>query len=227
MELTTALSAGATLVSLAAGLAILERWLQRRTPHLACWGISLVLFAAGTGVLWAGIALGWNEGLFKAFYLLGGILNVLFLALGSVYFIARDKPRVFSGALWSVMLFSALSTGVLWAAPAKEIEAAENLPQGSEVFGALPRILVALGSSAGALVVFGIAAFSIWQYLKQKNSNRNRLWGAGLVAVGTLVLSAGGIFNSAADQMSVFTASILIGVTFIFAGFLASDTSAS
>ncbi len=227
MELTTALSAGATLISLAAGLAILERWLQRRTPHLAGWGVSLGLFAAGSGVLWAGIALGWNEGLFKAFYLLGGILNVLFLALGSVYFIARDKPRVFSGALWGVMLFSALSTGVLWAAPAKEIEAAETLPQGSEVFGALPRILVALASSAGALVVFGIAAFSIWQYLRQKESNRNRLWGAGLVAVGTLVLSAGGIFNSAADQMSVFTASILIGVAFIFAGFLASDTSAS
>ncbi len=234
MELSSALAAAAALVSLAATMAIFEQLATRRQEghqrdgdlHLVHWCISLFLFTAAAACLWAGASFGWSENLFRAFYLLGGILNVLFLGLGSIYLATSLKTahRIQHGTL----LFGVFSIGVLWAAPARPIEDSETLPRGSEVFEALPRILVALASSLGAAVVFGVALLSIWKYLRNKKGFiMGRLWGAVLVALGTLVLSVGGLFNSVADEMQVFATTILVGVSAIFAGFLVSVSVSS
>jgi len=48
-----------------------------------------------------------------------------------------------------------------------------------------------------------------------------RLAGADvLIAGGTLVLGAGGLFNSVLDAMEAFAVTLLVGITLLFAGFL-------
>ena len=231
-DFNSALAAGATLISLAAVFLIAERFFQRlqkgqTSLYLACWAAALVLFAGGTGMLWAGTALGWNIALFRAFYLLGGALSVLFLGMGSVFLFARKETS--TKIFWGCCIFSALVIGVVWAAPAKGSIVSEHLPQGSEVFGPLPRILIAFSSSLGALVVFSVAIFSIWKLSRAKNAQASekahQIWGASLVAAGTLVLSLGGIFNSVANETTVFSVSILLGIAGLTAGFLASDSA--
>jgi hypothetical protein len=50
-----------------------------------------------------------------------------------------------------------------------------------------------------------------------------RLAGANvLIAVGTLVLGAGGVLNSVLDEMEGFAVTLVVGITLIFAGFLVS-----
>jgi len=40
------------------------------------------------------------------------------------------------------------------------------------------------------------------------------------IAAGTLILSAGGVFNSVLDEMDAFAISLVAGITVIFVGFL-------
>src|SRR5437764_2712373 len=151
MSLHLALAAAAALLALAFAFSTLERWLDRRKPHEAAWTAALFVFAAASAALWAGAAFGWNGLWFRLFYLFGAIVNVPYLALGTVYLLAdrRVGRRVAAG----VHVFAAFSAGVIAVAPLTAPIAPTTLPQGSDVFGPLLRILAAAGSGVAALVL--------------------------------------------------------------------------
>src|SRR5258706_9767333 len=111
----TALAATATLVASAFCLSTLERWLARRRPHELAWTISLALFAGASGALWLGAADGWTPATFRVFFLLGAILNVPWLALGTVYLLAGPV----AGDRWrrGVSFFSAFAPRVVLTTP--------------------------------------------------------------------------------------------------------------
>ena len=46
-----------------------------------------------------------------------------------------------------------------------------------------------------------------------------------VIAVGTLVLSAGGLLNSVVDEMNGFAISLVVGIAIVFAGFLLTAPS--
>jgi len=230
MSLHTALAASATLVSLAFAFSTLERWLARRRRHEGAWTISLFFFAAGSAALWVGAAVGWDEWSFKAFYLFGAILNVPFLALGTVELLAGPTH----GRRWTaiVSLLAAFCTGLVVSAPLLSFIDPDVLPQGKEVFGAGPRIAAALASGVGATVIFGGAVWSAWRLVQGRRRPgapsalpAGRLALANLfIAVGTLVLSAGGILNSVVNEMDGFAISLVVGISIIFVGFLMTST---
>ena len=85
MRIQSALAAAAGLVALAFALSTLERWLDRRKRHELAWTIALAMFTVGAGALWLGASDGWSGATFRVFYLFGAILNVPFLALGTIY----------------------------------------------------------------------------------------------------------------------------------------------
>src|SRR6478752_10763013 len=85
-----ALAAAATLVAVAFGLSTLDRWLRRRRPYELAWTIALALFALGAGAMWWAETVGWALGSFRVFFLAGAVLNVPWLALGTVYLLAGD-----------------------------------------------------------------------------------------------------------------------------------------
>ena len=85
MGAASAFSAAAVLVACAFAGATFERWLARRRRHDLAWATSMALFAAGALAYFFGVALGWRPWSFKAFYLLGGVLTVPVLALGTIY----------------------------------------------------------------------------------------------------------------------------------------------
>ena len=101
------------------------------------------------------------------------------------------------------------------------------------MFGALPRVLAAVASGAGATVVLVGAAWSAWRLWRRSHGGSEtrpyraaRLVGANLlIAAGTLVLGAGGLFNSVFDAMTAFAATLLVGITMLFAGFLLATTA--
>lgn len=239
MALTLALAAGATTVSLAFAGATYERWLRRRQPHELAWSISLLLFAAGALSLWAGAALGWDGLTFRAFYLFGAIANVPFLALGTIYLLAGRRQ----GDRWAVViaLACAFAAGVLVVAPLTADIDRDVLPQGSDVFGPLPRVLAAVASGAGALVVFAGAVWSAVALLtgrrrglgttgERGRSTAIRPWrlagGNLLIAAGTAVLSLSGLLNSVLGEMDAFAVTLTVGITILFAGFLVATAPA-
>ncbi|HUR18751.1 MAG TPA: hypothetical protein VMZ51_07435 [Acidimicrobiales bacterium] len=215
--LHTALAAAAALIALAFAMSTFERWLVRRRPHELAWSVALAMFCLGAGALAAGAALGWNAVTFRLFYLFGAILNVPLLALGTIYLLAgpRRGDRVAVG----VTVFCAFAAGVVAVAPFTAALPATELAQGSEVFGPLPRILAAVASGAGALVVL---AGAVWSAVRVRPA---RLVLANLtIAAGVLVSGASGLLNSVLDEMTGFAVALVAGITLLFAGFLLATT---
>jgi hypothetical protein len=216
----TALAAAAAMVSLAFALSTWERWLERRRAHEAAWSAALLLFSLASLALGAGAAMGWNGVTFRAFYLFGAITNVPFLALGTVYLLAGR--RVGDRVAVAVTLFAVFAAGVVLVAPFRAPIPVDRLPQGSDVFGALPRVLAVVGSAVSALVVFGGAAWSAWRL------RRGRLmWANVLIAAGTAITGASGLLNSAMDEMEAFAVTLVAGIAVLFVGFLVATTATS
>jgi hypothetical protein len=224
----TVLAATATLLATAFALSTLERYLSRQRRHELMWTISLFMFALGSLALWVGAAIGWSEWSFKAFYLFGAILNVPYLALGTVYLLAGERRGDISAAV--VSLLAAFASGVVVATPLVGTIVAEVLPQGSDVFGPGSRIAAGVGSGVAALVIIGGAIWSAIRLLLGRRRSAaappvaipaGRLAAANLlIALGTLILSAGGLLNSVVDEMDAFAISLVAGIAVIFAGFL-------
>lgn len=220
MDAHAALAAAATLVAFAFGLSTLERWLDRRAPHHGAWTTALFLFAAASGALWGGAAFGWDEAWFRRFYLFGAIVNVPYLALGTVLLAGGVRARRWAPPV--VHAFALFSTGVMTVAPLTSSLPPEGLPQGSDVLGPLPRVLAVVGSSVGATVVVAGAAWSVAR-LRRRPGTRRLAAANAVIATGTLVLGAGGLFNSVLDEMDAFAVSLVAGVTLLFAGFLLTN----
>jgi hypothetical protein len=226
MTLQTAMAAAAGLVALAFWLSILERWMARRRPHELAWTISLAMFTLASAAFWVGAAAGWDGLSFRLFYLFGAILNVPFLALGTVYLLGGRRR----GDRWAVVIVlgSAFAAGVVLVAPFDAPIPVHRLPQGSEVFGPLPRVLAAVASGVGALVVVGGAVWSA-RRARRRAPDRNpadarRLaWANVMIAAGTIVLGVGGVLNSALGEMEAFAVSLVIGIAAIFCGFLVAS----
>src|SRR5262249_36353465 len=72
----------------------------RFAPHRAAWAIGFLLFAGGSAAEAYGASGGWGEVTFKLYYLLGGVLAVGFLGLGSAWLhLPRSWSLVLTGAL--------------------------------------------------------------------------------------------------------------------------------
>jgi hypothetical protein len=215
----SALAAGATLVAVAFAMSTFDRWLARGRRHELAWATALGLFALGAFFLWLGASTGWTLPVFRAFYLFGAVLNVPALALGTVYLLAGrragDRAALLVGA------FAAFAAGVIVSAPAHAIATASALPQGSDVFKPLARILAAVASGGGAIVVLGGAVWSAWRLRRGK-----RMWANVVIAAGTLVLGASGLLNSVLGEMEAFAVTLAVGVSILYAGFLLAVTPA-
>src|SRR5437763_11294980 len=195
----------ATAVATLFAEATFKRWRQRRRPHEGAWTVALALFALASAALATGASTGWDRGVFRVFYLLGAVLNVPWLALGTVYLLfgARAGRRV-----RAVLVFlSGLAAGVLLTAPMSgTVAGSATIPVGKEVFGVFPRVLAGVGSGLGAVVVFGGAVWSAVRFARAARGRAASPPPAGpapgrmaaanaLIALGTFVLSGGGTLH--------------------------------
>lgn len=223
MSVQAAMGAASALVALAFALSTWERWVTRGRRHDLAWATSLFMFVLGASALWAGAALGWEPWSFRAFYLFGAILNVPFLALGSVYLLGTNRAGDAAGA--ALALLGSFAVGVLATTPLTGEIDPGVLPRGSEVFGLLPRLMAALASGGGATVVLAGTLWSIWR-MRHSGPSSGRLVAANaLIALGVIVLAGGGLLNSVVNEMTAFGASLLVGVVFLFAGFLIAGST--
>jgi len=208
----------ATAIATLFAQATAVRWSRSRAPHQGAWTIALALFALASAALATGASSDWDRGTFRAFYLLGAVINVPWLALGTIYLLmgCRIGDRVRT----ALLLFTGFGIGVMLAAPMHGTIAADRIPVGKDVFGALPRALAGAGSGLGALVVFGGAAWSAARFARSRRPGSGRLAGGNaLIALGTLVLSSGGLLQGIVGSDEAFALTLAVGIAVIYAGF--------
>ena len=200
------------LVSAAFAVAVILRYQRSRRTALLAWGIGLSLFAiaALAGALArTGEA---TETEYRVFYLFGAIVNVAWLGLGTIYIVA---PRFGRAALALVLLLTAAAAYAVFTTPVDlrvALDSGRGFPDGS-----LPRILAAIGSGVGSLVLFGGALWSAWQFMTKRHNGRRALSNI-VIAIGVLIVAAGGTatFTGASGILELAN---LVGVSVMFAGF--------
>ena len=229
--MNAALAAAATLVALSFCFSTLDRWLRRRRPHELAWTVSLALFAVGSGALWWAESAGWSLGAFRVFYMAGAVLNVPWLALGTVYLLAGQ--RLGDRVRWWLVFLSGLTVGVVGFSPTKAAVVPDEFPTGKEVFGVAPRVLAAVGSGVAAVVIIAGALWSAWRVLRHRNPSFDGqrtvaapgrlVAGNVLIATGTLVLSGSGTLAGRLGEDRAFAVTLLVGIVVLFLGFLVAS----
>ena len=234
-QLNAALAGSATLVAAAFALSTFDRWHRRGQPHELAWTVAITLFTVGSGALWWAEATGWSMFAFRVFFLAGAVLNVAWLALGTIYLLANKN--IADQLRRALVVLSAFSAGVVAVAPTKRDIIAGEFPAARELFGVLPRVMAAVGSGVPALVIIFGALWSTWRVVKSQTPNLKsatqrkvvapgRLaFGNVFVALGTLVLSASGTLAGRLGKDRAFAVTLLVGLCILFVGFLVASNS--
>jgi len=201
------------VVSAVFTVAVAMRYARSKRMALLAWAVGLGMFtvAALAGAL--AQSGGASETEYRVFYLFGGITNVAWLALGTILLVA---PRFGMPTLVVVLLLSLVSAYAVFATPVNlqiALDTGKGFPDGS-----LPRILAAIGSGLGSVVLIGGALWSAWAFLRRRHNGRRALSNV-VIALGVIIVAAGGTVTfTGASGILEFTN--LIGVSVMFAGFL-------
>jgi hypothetical protein len=209
------LPAVATVASAAFAAAVLRQYAARRRTHQLGWGVGLAMFALASAALTAGVAAGWGPFGFKVYYLFGAMLNVPWLALGTIGLLAGPLAR--RAYLAGLVVFTAASTVLLALAPVAGADLGARLPEGKAFLPAPVRVLAVLGNGVGTVVVVGGAVAS-GLALRRRRELRPRFEGNLLIALGVLLAAAGGVF-AFLDRSDKLAAGLALGATVMYAGF--------
>ncbi|CAN5259297.1 hypothetical protein BH24CHL10_BH24CHL10_06170 [soil metagenome] len=109
MDLNVVLPFLSTILSFAFAALVFDQWLRRRQPYQLIWTLGLVWDGSGAGTELVGGAFGWNETLYRTWYLFGAFGVAAYLGLGTVFLLNRTRfgyvlaASVFAGGLFSIL----------------------------------------------------------------------------------------------------------------------------
>lgn len=205
----------ATLVSTIFAIQLLTTWTHRRQfPHLA-WGIAMTMYAVASVAVTAGVGGGWDPTLFRVYWLFGAVLNVPYLALGSVALLGRRTVS----ALMLLVVVAATLIAVATVAVATThlpVTPPKNIPRGSDVWGKR-QFVAQLGrymSIPAYLIVLLIAVLSS----RRNHLPASRIKGNWLISIGATITATGGPM-ARYGRGSVFSVLLAVGVTVMYLGF--------
>jgi len=109
VDLNVVLPFLSTVLSFAFAALVLDQWLRRRQPYQLIWTLGLVWYGIGAGTELVGGVFGWNETLYRVWYLFGAFGVAAYLGLGTVFLLNRTRfgyvlaASVFAGGLFSIL----------------------------------------------------------------------------------------------------------------------------
>jgi hypothetical protein len=189
--------------------------LRRRTPDRIAWIVAFGMFGAAAGAEVIGDTAGWNETLVRIYYLTGAVLVVGFLALGQLYLLAADRIRRVAPGI--ALLITAVSASTVWGAPI------DHTRMSDDGWDAIARttgltILAVSINSIGTLILLGGLVYAAVRF-RRVGTQRNRLIGCLLIAVGTLAVAMGGTLTRFGSEQYLYIA-MSLGVALIFTGYV-------
>lgn len=210
----------AALISVIFALALLRQFSKRRRFYHLTWGVALLMFAAASLAVAGGVGTGWDPTLFRIYWLFGALLNVPWLALGSIALLGSRLLTlvaallVVAGSVWG--LVEVFSSPVN---PA--ITGLEDIPRGSLAWSADPgvRELAQYYSIPSWALIVLIAAVSGRRRdgVKPPVERVRANW---IIAAGVSIVAIGGFALARLAQGAAFSVTLALGVVVMFTGFL-------
>ena len=213
----------AAAASAAFAVAVLRQYAARRRPYQLAWGIALSMFTVASLALTVGVVAGWTPVSFKLYYLFGAVLNVPWLALGTMELLAGLAVR--RAYLAALAVFTLVSVILVALARVTAADLAGRLlPEGKEFLPVAVRVLAVVGNSVGTLVVVGGAVAS-GLAMRSRRDLRPRFEGTLLIALGVLLAASGGVlaFLASSDKLAL---GLAVGASVMYLGFRRASTPA-
>jgi hypothetical protein len=210
----------ASAVSAVFAWVVFTRFTHSGRPAFAAWTWGLLIFAGAAGCQAAGEHFGFTAPLFRAFYLLGGVLGVIWLSMGTLFLLS---PRRVAGT--ATLILVAVTFALAVDAAVVPVEAA-RLDTAAGVLGdAISRgsplqVGAVILNILGTLILVGGSAWSAYRLLRDRGGV-DRVVCNVLLTIGALVIAAGfsaaKIAGASLDSLGVYEA---IGIAVMFVGFL-------
>jgi hypothetical protein len=215
------MSALAAALAAAFALVVAGRWWRSRRPAFAAWAAGLAIFCGAALTQALGEHSGFSVPLFRAFYLLGGVLGVIYLALGTLFLMAPARVARAS-ALVLVVLTAALAVDAALVPVQADRLATPAGVLGEAITGHGNPIYVAavLFNILGTIVLAGGSAWSAWRFFRTR-AGLDRVVCNVLLTAGALLIAAGfSAAKSVGGTLSTLGVYEAVGIAVMFAGFL-------
>ena len=225
MIFNTILPFVSSAISFVFAFVLLKRYLARRGLHLLLWGIGMIFYGIGGFCEGYFGAFGWNDIIFRLWYLFGAILVAAWLGQGTVYLLA--KPKWAHGLMVVLALGSLYGLFRVFGAQLDPELMTTSLHTGSEMSGHAivtsgVRSLTPFFNLYGTVALVGGAGYSAWIFWK-KRVLLHRTIGNILIAVGAILPAFGGTFSRMGFSGALYVTELL-GAIIMFIGFIRSIT---
>lgn len=80
-----------SILALVFAVMLLDQWRERRQGFQAVWCLGMLWFGIGAGAEAIAAASGWNEALYRTWYLTGAVWTAAWLGLGTAFLLARTR----------------------------------------------------------------------------------------------------------------------------------------
>jgi hypothetical protein len=201
----------AALLALLFTILLLLSFRRRHAGEKLLWAGGFALFAAATACEAAAQGSGWSPGLFRGYYLCGGVLTVGWLGAGSAWL---QLPRRSRDALAGGLLVATLAaTAAVLLAPVSAsilAHAPGGRPPADGALGGHAFIWAIALNSLGTVFLLGGALYS----MARRRRVRANLW----IACGALVLALSTSMTRVGEYSFVYVGE-LVGIALMFAGF--------
>jgi hypothetical protein len=212
----TAVAVVAATIATGFAIDLIRDFRAKPRPHTGAYAAGISMFAIATWALAAGLGLGWEGWSYRAFFLLGAIINIPVLAVGSWFLVVGKRAGhialLLTGAFAAISV--TLVTTVPFARPLPEGGIPHDIfPPISEGFG--PRLLAAIGGGTAAAFLIVLGLISLIRFWRR---NRRVVWGNALIVAGTIAASWGGS-GLAIGEGAAFAISLLLAAALIWGGY--------
>ncbi|HXQ96749.1 MAG TPA: hypothetical protein VN800_07485 [Candidatus Acidoferrales bacterium] len=110
MSMSVLLAAATSVIGLVFAVALLDQYRSRRHTFQIVWALGMLFYGIAAGCEAIAAASGWNETLYRTYYLTGAVWSVAWLGLGTAYLLARTRfGYAFSASLFLAGLFTFLT----------------------------------------------------------------------------------------------------------------------
>jgi hypothetical protein len=193
MNGTALFTALAAVCALLAAIFIFDQHLSRPRPHKLMWTLGLLFYGLAAAAESFGAASHWTVGEYKVWYYFGGVLTAAFLGLGTLFLLGPRRVAWVAATIAIVIgVYAAIRITFFAPFSAADIQtlstASTAYVTNVRAFKPLPgdmQIVAIVMNIPGALLLFGGAVWSAWQFWRKKAPGF-RLASMALLALGAV-----------------------------------------
>lgn len=204
-----------TIVAAIFSAVVLSRYRQRGGTHLLWWGVGLVLYGVGTLTEALTTMLGWNEWVFRSWYVTGALCGGAPLAQGTVYLLMRRRlAHALSAALVLAIVVGAV---LVFLSPIDQSQVEGHRLSGRVLGWQKVRLISPFINTYAAIFLIGGAIASAMRY-RANPGKRHKYIGNIFIAIGAILPGIGGTFTRF-GHVEVLYVTEFVGLALIYVGF--------